>query len=99
MVQIRPNVPPIVKQIALSNKGGVGADPTVNNASKDHSNTAIKPMAVAIILFIQPKFSSWSLMSANFGQCFHCGATLLVNMRDIEPRKEDDGFDGAFLSP
>ena len=25
--------------------------------------------------------------------------TLLVNMRDIEPRKEDDGFDGAFLSP
>ena len=29
----------------------------------------------------------------------HCGATLLVNMRDIEPRKEDDGFDGAFLSP
>ena len=31
---------------------------------------------------------------------FHrCGATLLVNMRDIEPRKEDDGFDCAFLSP
>ena len=28
-----------------------------------------------------------------------CGATLLMNMRDIEPRKEDDGFDGAFLSP
>ena len=28
-----------------------------------------------------------------------CGATLLVNMRDIEPRKEHDGFDGAFLSP
>ena len=28
-----------------------------------------------------------------------CGAILLVNMRDIEPRKEDDGFDGAFLSP
>ena len=28
-----------------------------------------------------------------------CGATLLVNMRDIEPRKEDDSFDGAFLSP
>ena len=28
-----------------------------------------------------------------------CGATLLVKMRDIEPRKEDDGFDGAFLSP
>ena len=28
-----------------------------------------------------------------------CGATFLVNMRDIEPRKEDDGFDGAFLSP
>ena len=28
-----------------------------------------------------------------------CGATLLVNLRDIEPRKEDDGFDGAFLSP
>ena len=27
-----------------------------------------------------------------------CSATLLVNMRDIEPRKEDDGFDGAFLS-
>ena len=30
---------------------------------------------------------------------YFCGATLLVNMRDIEPRKEDDGFDGAFLSP
>ena len=28
-----------------------------------------------------------------------CGATFLVNMRDIEPRKEDDSFDGAFLSP
>ena len=28
-----------------------------------------------------------------------CGATLMVNMRDIEPRKEDDGYDGAFLSP
>ena len=28
-----------------------------------------------------------------------CGATLLENMRDIEPRKEDDDFDGAFLSP
>ena len=28
-----------------------------------------------------------------------CVATFLVNMRDIEPRKEDDGFDGAFLSP
>ena len=28
-----------------------------------------------------------------------CDATLTVNMRDIEPRKEDDGFDGAFLSP
>ena len=28
-----------------------------------------------------------------------CGATLPVGMRDIEPRKEDDGFDGAFLSP
>ena len=28
-----------------------------------------------------------------------CGATFLVNMRDTEPRKEDDGFDGAFLSP
>ena len=28
-----------------------------------------------------------------------CGATLLVNMRDIEPRNEDDGFDCAFLSP
>ena len=32
-------------------------------------------------------------------RCELCGATLLVNMRDIEPRKEDDGFDGAFLSP
>ena len=31
--------------------------------------------------------------------CAGCGATLLVNMRDIEPRKEDDGFDGASLSP
>ena len=30
---------------------------------------------------------------------FMCGATLPVGMRDIEPRKEDDGFDGAFLSP
>ena len=29
----------------------------------------------------------------------NCGATLLVNMRDIEIWKEDDGFDGAFLSP
>ena len=28
-----------------------------------------------------------------------CGATLLVNMGNIEPRKEDDGFDCAFLSP
>ena len=33
------------------------------------------------------------------GRKFACGATFLVNMRDIEPRKEDDGFDGAFLSP
>ena len=24
---------------------------------------------------------------------------IAVNMRDIEPRKEGDGFDGAFLSP
>ena len=30
---------------------------------------------------------------------FSCVATFLVNMSDIEPRKEDDGFDGAFLSP
>ena len=28
-----------------------------------------------------------------------CGGTVLVNMRDIEALKEDDGFDGAFLSP
>ena len=28
-----------------------------------------------------------------------CGATVLVNMRDIEALKEDDGFEGAFLSP
>ena len=27
------------------------------------------------------------------------GATVLVNMRDIEALKEDDGFEGAFLSP
>ena len=43
------------------------------------------------------------VISAGYGgipKLFHkCGATLLVNMRDIEPRKEDDGFDGAFLSP
>ena len=37
---------------------------------------------------------------SNVGKNKHkCGATFLVNMRDIEPRKEDDGFDGAFLSP
>ena len=34
-----------------------------------------------------------------FDEVMQCGATLLVNMSDIEPRKEDDGFDGAFLSP
>ena len=28
-----------------------------------------------------------------------CGATVPVNMRDIEALKEDDGFEGAFLSP
>ena len=28
-----------------------------------------------------------------------CNATVLVNMRDIEAPKEDDGFEGAFLSP
>ena len=28
-----------------------------------------------------------------------CGATVLMNMRDIEALKEDDGFEGAFLSP
>ena len=28
-----------------------------------------------------------------------CGATLQVNMRDIETWKEDDGFEGALLSP
>ena len=28
-----------------------------------------------------------------------CGATVLVNKRDIEALKEDDGFEGAFLSP
>ena len=28
-----------------------------------------------------------------------CGTTVLVNMRDIEALKEDDGFEGAFLSP
>ena len=28
-----------------------------------------------------------------------CGATVLVNMRDIEALKKDDGFEGAFLSP
>ena len=43
------------------------------------------------------------VISAGYGgipKLLHkCGATLLVNMRDIEPRKEDDGFDGAFLSP
>ena len=26
-------------------------------------------------------------------------APVLVNMRDIEALKEDDGFEGAFLSP
>ena len=40
-------------------------------------------------------YNWWSL----FVRLIECGATLLVNMRDIEPRKEDDGFDGAFLSP
>ena len=43
------------------------------------------------------------VISAGYGgipKLLHkCVATLLVNMRDIEPRKEDDGFDGAFLSP
>ena len=39
----------------------------------------------------------WSRLCHSQGPM--CGATLLVNMRDIEPRKEDDGFDGAFLSP
>ena len=43
------------------------------------------------------------VISAGYGgipKLLHkCGATFLVNMRDIEPRKEDDGFDGAFLSP
>ena len=48
------------------------------------------------------------LITSGFSSCYNrlaanepgpCGATLLVNMRDIEPRKEDDGFDGAFLSP
>ena len=28
-----------------------------------------------------------------------CGATVLVKMRDIEALKEDDGFEGALLSP
>ena len=40
-------------------------------------------------------YNWWSL----FVRLIECGATLLVNMCDIEPRKEDDGFDGAFLSP
>ena len=35
----------------------------------------------------------------NHPYAISCGATLLMNIRDIEPRKEDDGFDGAFLSP
>ena len=43
------------------------------------------------------------VISAGYGgipKLLHkCVATLLVNMRDIEPRKEDDGFDGAVLSP
>ena len=28
----------------------------------------------------------------------NCGATFLVNIHGTETRKEDDGFDGAFLS-
>ena len=32
-------------------------------------------------------------------RAYACGATVLVNMRDIEALKEDDGFEGAFLSP
>ena len=34
-----------------------------------------------------------------FGRGADCNATVLVNMRDIEAPKEDDGFEGAFLSP
>ena len=42
----------------------------------------------------------WGVVNLDaFRDAEGCGATLLVNMRDIEPRKEDDGFDGAFLSP
>ena len=29
---------------------------------------------------------------------FNCNATVLVKLRDIEAPKEDDGFEGAFLS-
>ena len=35
----------------------------------------------------------------NYADGTFCGATVLVNMRDIEALKEDDGFEGAFLSP
>ena len=41
----------------------------------------------------------WSRLMAPPSEERECVATLLVNMRDIEPRKEDDGFAGAFLSP
>ena len=42
---------------------------------------------------------TWHLRMRVLRRYRACDATLLVNMRDIEPRKEDDGFDGAFLSP
>ena len=35
----------------------------------------------------------------NFFSMRSYGATLQVNMRDIETWKEDDGFECAFLSP
>ena len=46
-LQISPRAPPMVKQIAFSSSGGVGAEPTVNSAKSAQSSTATKPMAVA----------------------------------------------------
>ena len=52
---------------------------------------------VANLFMLYAPLECWRLVCVRKRRT--CGATLLVNMRDIEPRKEDDGFDGAFLSP
>ena len=46
--------------------------------------------------------AQWDMLrrqTKNYADGTFCGATVLVNMRDIEALKEDDGFEGAFLSP